>query len=122
MPLLFSYGTLQQETAQLSTFGRLLKGDHDQLVGFKTVFVPIEDGGTTAMSGETHYLNAAFTGRNDSRVRGTVFEISESELSAADEYERPASYVRIQAWLASGKQVWVYVHADSLSALRSRAE
>ena len=26
MPLLFSYGTLRQETVQLSTFGRLLQG------------------------------------------------------------------------------------------------
>ena len=31
MPLLFSYGTLQQKNVQLATFGRLLQG---QLLGF----------------------------------------------------------------------------------------
>jgi hypothetical protein len=33
MPLLFSYGTLQQEGVQRATFGRLLKGSADALVG-----------------------------------------------------------------------------------------
>ncbi len=36
MPLLFSYGTLQQEDVQLSTFGRLLQGQRDELLGFET--------------------------------------------------------------------------------------
>ena len=35
MPLLFSYGTLQQEAVQLATFGRLLRGSPDELVGFE---------------------------------------------------------------------------------------
>jgi hypothetical protein len=34
MPLLFSYGTLQQEDVQWSTFGRLLEGEPDELPGF----------------------------------------------------------------------------------------
>ena len=39
MPLLFSYGTLQQQNVQLATFGRLLKGSPDSLVGFvQTLF------------------------------------------------------------------------------------
>ena len=29
MPLLFSYGTLQQEDVQLAIFDRTLRGDHD---------------------------------------------------------------------------------------------
>jgi len=33
MPLLFSYGTLQQQSVQQSTFGRLLTGRSDALVG-----------------------------------------------------------------------------------------
>lgn len=32
---LFSYGTLQQENVQIATFGRLLNGAPDALVGFK---------------------------------------------------------------------------------------
>ena len=56
---------------------------------------------------------APFTGRDDSRVSGTVFEISDAELASADEYERLASYKRIAATLAWGKQTWVYVDARS---------
>jgi hypothetical protein len=43
-------------------------------------------------------------------VRGTVFEVSESELAGADQYE-PAGYTRILATLASGKEAWVYADA-----------
>jgi hypothetical protein len=43
MPLLFSYGTLQQDNVQLSTFGRLLHGHTDELVGFESAIVQIED-------------------------------------------------------------------------------
>ena len=46
-------------------------------------------------------------------MSGTVFEISDAELASADEYERLASYKRIAAMLASGKQTWVYVDARS---------
>jgi len=35
MPLLFSYGTLQQESVQRSTFGRLLDGPKDELPRFE---------------------------------------------------------------------------------------
>lgn len=35
MPWLFSYGTLQQEAVQLSTVGRRLAGQADELVGFE---------------------------------------------------------------------------------------
>jgi gamma-glutamylcyclotransferase (GGCT)/AIG2-like uncharacterized protein YtfP len=66
-----------------------------------------------AASGRTHNSNATFTGRDDSRVSGTVFEISDAELAAADEYERLAAYTRIAAMLASGKQTWVYVDGRS---------
>jgi hypothetical protein len=34
MPLLFSYGTLQQKDGQIATFGRLLAGEPDELGGF----------------------------------------------------------------------------------------
>jgi hypothetical protein len=42
MPLLFSYGTLQQGAVQLSTFGRLLEGQPDELVGFEQSVLKIE--------------------------------------------------------------------------------
>lgn len=115
MPLLFSYGTLQERGVQLSTFGRLLKGERDELPGFEPSLVPIEDANAAAAAGRTHHANVTFNGRNDSRVAGTVFEITDAELAAADEYERSAAYVRIAATAASGKQVWVYVDGPSRS-------
>jgi gamma-glutamylcyclotransferase (GGCT)/AIG2-like uncharacterized protein YtfP len=113
MPLLFSYGTLQQEDVQLSTFGRLLHGQRDELPGFEQSFVRIENPQIVATSGKTHHANVAFNGRSDSRVSGTVFEITDAELVAADQYEQLAAYKRVAATLASGKQAWVYVDARS---------
>ena len=113
MPLLFSYGTLQHENVQLSTFGRLLQGERDELLGFEQSFVRIEDPQVVATSGKTHHANVTFNGRNDSRVSGTVFEITDAELAAADQYEQLAAYKRVAAMLASGKQAWVYVGAGS---------
>jgi|SRR5688572_15855010 len=110
MPLLFSYGTLQQETVQLSTFGRLLHGEPDELVGFEQSLFEIEDPQFVATSGKSHHAIVRFNGRDDSRVRGAVFEITDSELESADRYE-PAGYRRISARLASGKQAWVYADA-----------
>jgi len=112
-PLLFSYGTLQQPDVQLATFGRLLRGEHDDLPGFEPALVPIDDPAVVAATGRTHHANVICTGRSDSRVSGTVFAVSEEELAAADRYEEPASYARILVPLASGRQAWVYVEARS---------
>ena len=120
MPLLFSYGTLQEPAVQLSTFGRLLDGERDELVGFEPSMVKIEDPQVAAASGRTHHANVTFNGRDESRVSGTVFEVSDDELAAADDYERPAAYKRISAPLASGKEAWVYVEARSAPGGSSR--
>jgi Gamma-glutamyl cyclotransferase, AIG2-like len=113
MPLLFSYGTLQEEKVQLSTFGRRLQGQRDELPGFEQSLAPIKDSQVVATSGKTHHANVTFNGRDDSRVSGTVLEITDAELAAADEYEKLAAYIRIPATLASGKRAWLYVDARS---------
>jgi gamma-glutamylcyclotransferase (GGCT)/AIG2-like uncharacterized protein YtfP len=113
MLLLFSYGTLQQEDVQQSTFGRLLQGQRDELLGFERSSIRIVDPQLVATSGKTHHANVTFNGRNDSRVSGTVFEITDAELAAADRYEQLAAYKRVAATLASGKQAWVYIDARS---------
>jgi GNAT superfamily N-acetyltransferase/gamma-glutamylcyclotransferase (GGCT)/AIG2-like uncharacterized protein YtfP len=99
VPLIFSYGTLQQEDVQWSTFGRLLEGRRDELTGFE-------------LSTSGPHANVVHNGRADSRVVGTVFEISGAELAAADEYERRAKYHRVNVTLASGSGAWVYVDAS----------
>jgi gamma-glutamylcyclotransferase (GGCT)/AIG2-like uncharacterized protein YtfP len=111
VPLLFSYGTLQQDAVQLETFGRMLRGQTDELVGFEASLVAIHDAYVVATSGKTHHPNVTSNGRTDSRVSGMVFEITDAELAAADHYEQLGGYTRITATLASGKQAWLYVHA-----------
>jgi hypothetical protein len=110
MPLLFSYGTLQQGAVQLSTFGRLLRGEPDELVGFERAQVRIDDPEFVATSGTASHAIVRFNGRSNSRVSGMVFEVTDSELARADEYE-PDGYTRISALLASGKRAWVYADA-----------
>ena len=114
MPLLFSYGTLQEAAVQMSTFGRLLQGYPDELVGFEQSVLTITDPAFVATSGKSNHAIVRFNGRSESRVKGTVFEMSEHELSQADEYE-PAGYKRVLATLGSGKQAWVYADARVLS-------
>jgi gamma-glutamylcyclotransferase (GGCT)/AIG2-like uncharacterized protein YtfP len=113
MPLLFSYGTLQQGDVQLATFGRLLEGQRDALPAFEPSLVKIQDAAMAAGLGRTHHANVTFTGRPDARVSGTVFDVTDAELAAADEFERPFGYGRIAVTLASGKRAWVYVEAHS---------
>ncbi len=115
MPLLFSYGTLQDERVQLATFGRRLAGRADALPGFETLQVRIDDPAEVAATGLTHYENAVPSSRADARVPGMALEVTEAELAHADEYERPAAYVRIAVVLASGTPAWVYVHAPTSS-------
>jgi hypothetical protein len=47
----FSYGTLQQENVQLSTFGRVLQGEKDDLLGFEQTVLKIDDPQVVATSG-----------------------------------------------------------------------
>lgn len=110
MPLLFSYGTLQHEAVQLSTFGRVLLGHPDELVGFELGVFRVEDPEFVAKSGKADHVTVKFNGRDDSRVRGMALEVTDAELANADRYE-PAGYKRVSATLASGKQAWVYADA-----------
>ena len=103
MPLLFSYGTLQQEDVQMATFGRRLTGIRDELPGFEQ---------TVATVGTRQHANVTFNGNDESRVAGTAFEVSDADVARADEFEAPFSYERISAVLASGRRAWVYVFSD----------
>jgi hypothetical protein len=113
MPLLFSYGTLQQQDVQSSTFGKTLTGWPDRLQKFEQSLVPIEDEEVIARSGKAHHPIVRFTGRGRDSVDGTVFEITDAELLAADAYE-VAAHKRIGVVLASGLRAWVYVDARYL--------
>ena len=62
MPLLFSYGTLQQSDVQLATFGRRLVGKPDALLGFEPSPVAIRDSLRARACGRTHSANITNTG------------------------------------------------------------
>lgn len=104
MPLLFSYGSLQRTDVQLTTFGRLLKGTRDELLGWTLV---------PALPGRSLHANV-IRATAESRVSGMAFEVLEPELATVDEYERRDRYVRVAARLASGVDAWVYVDELSL--------
>lgn len=108
MENLFSYGTLQNEAVQKETFGRLLNGFPDLLEGYNLSMIKIEDQSVVATSGKTHHPIIQFTNDKTDAIKGMVFEITESELKQADEYEVD-EYKRTLVELKSGKNAWVYV-------------
>jgi gamma-glutamylcyclotransferase (GGCT)/AIG2-like uncharacterized protein YtfP len=108
--LLFSYGTLRQREVQLTTFGRVLDGRPDAIVGYDLDYVTITDPHVIAASGSDRHPILRPTDRADAAVEGTVFVVSAAELAAADEYEVD-DYRRIAVPLRSGERAWVYVFA-----------
>ncbi|RZK48073.1 MAG: gamma-glutamylcyclotransferase [Pedobacter sp.] len=108
MELLFSYGTLQKEKVQLQSFGRLLKGEADELLGYRLHSLHITDAAVLEVSEQVFHPIAQETGNPDDRIAGMVFEITEDELKAADVYE-VSDYKRVMGNMASGKRAWVYV-------------
>jgi gamma-glutamylcyclotransferase (GGCT)/AIG2-like uncharacterized protein YtfP len=110
MPLLFSYGTLQDETVQQTLIGRTLEGAPDEIVGCEQSSVPIE-ANRVAAAGRAHNVNLIFTGDAAQRVAGTAFEVTDADLAFFDAYEAEDDYRRVQKRLASGREAWVYVYA-----------
>lgn len=111
MHLLFSYGTLQQEHVQISTFGRRLNGRADGIIGYIVTSCKIADPKVIEISGLAKHPMIRATGNVRHRVPGTVFQLTDEELSKADSYEVDA-YVRVQAPLESGGRAWVYIERE----------
>jgi gamma-glutamylcyclotransferase (GGCT)/AIG2-like uncharacterized protein YtfP len=105
--LLFSYGTLQHPEVQVATFGRLLSGCPDELIGYELWELPVADLRVVEMSGKTLHPTACFTGVPASRVKGTVFEVTEDELARVDHYGVLA-HRRTKSVLRSGREAWIY--------------
>jgi len=112
VPLIFSYGSLQQEAVQVSVYGRVLGGEPDELVDWVRgeIAVPKSHKASATL---THYANVTFAPGSGGRVAGTVFEITEAELATTDGYEREAEYVRVIVTLASDRRAWVYQSAGA---------
>lgn len=108
MEKLFSYGTLQQENVQMATFGRLLDGSPDSIIGFKQELLEIKDEKVIATSGKKLHPVVLKSHDNSEKISGTVFLVTAKELAQADKYE-VSDYKRISARLESGDEAWVYV-------------
>ena len=105
---LFSYGTLQLRDVQVATYGRELEGASDVLLGYRLSPLEISDAHVIAVSGKAVHTIAQATGDPADRISGVVFEITEAELAATDEYEVDV-YGRVLVTLESGRTAWVYV-------------
>lgn len=114
MPLLFSYGTLQDERVQLALFGRALVGRNDQLLGYEQTLARVADPEFARTSGKALHAILRPAHRDTARVEGTALEVTDAELRRADSYE-PVEYKRVLASLASGGQAWVYIDAGAHS-------
>jgi len=108
MPYLFSYGTLQKEQVQIETFGRILKGEKDTLVGYNLSMVEITDPEVLRKSGEQYHPIIDFTGNVENKVEGVLFEVTEEEILNADKYEVD-DYKRIETLFQSGNKGFIYV-------------
>ena len=114
MEKLFSYGTLQMGNVQQETFGRLLSGKKDTLIGYVLSEIKIKDESVIAKSGTDIHPILRLTGNSEDEVDGTIYEITKEELRQADEYE-VEEYARIKANFKSGSKAWVYAAADQIS-------
>lgn len=108
MEKLFSYGTLQLEQVQQSTFGRRLEGIKDTLIGYNLATLKINDPVVIEKSGTDIHPILRFTGISSDHVEGTVFDVSLNELKLTDEYEVD-DYRRVVVKLKSGIDAWMYV-------------
>jgi gamma-glutamylcyclotransferase (GGCT)/AIG2-like uncharacterized protein YtfP len=108
MPNLFSYGTLQKGQVQIETFGRILKGEKDTLVGYNIKMVEITYPEVIRKSGQTLHPIIDYTENMNDKVEGVLFEVTIEELLNADSYEVDA-YKRIETEFQSGKKGFIYV-------------
>lgn len=109
--LLFSYGTLQLESVQRASFGRVLPMAPDSLPGFRVETVRITDEQVLATSGLAEHPMLVYTGVPGDVVNGAVLQLTVDEVRAADAYEVD-DYHRIAVTLTSGATAWVYVSSE----------
>lgn len=112
MPLLFSYGTLQDEAVQRSTFGRAFVASRDALPGYELATWVVQNPDFVALSGKAEHAIVRPSKSADARVEGTLLELTDEELALSDSYE-PEPYERIRVSLASGRHAWVYTVVET---------
>lgn len=107
--LLFSYGTLQDQSIQMKLFGRKLQGSTDSLEGFKMEYIDLNTP-DSEWNARFVYPIAIPTNSSEDCIEGVVYEVSTDDLKIADTYEG-SSYRRIEFVLKSGRTCWFYQQA-----------
>tara|TARA_X000000368_G_scaffold419047_1_gene421788 strand:+ start:132 stop:464 length:333 start_codon:yes stop_codon:yes gene_type:complete len=108
MESLFSYGTLQYRKVQIETFGRILNGTNDILIGYKLKELKIKNQDVINTSGEENHPIIYKTENKSDFIKGILFKVSKEEIILSDKYEA-CNYKRINLKFQSGKSGWVYV-------------
>ncbi|MCB9033726.1 MAG: gamma-glutamylcyclotransferase [Chitinophagales bacterium] len=111
---LFSYGTLQLKKVQLENYGRILNGKKDVLYGYRIEDLLITDEIVLKKSEKNIHPVAVKTNHPNDFIEGIIFEITETELAATDQYE-VSDYKRVLETFASGNQAWIYVARNNIS-------
>ncbi|MDG2371057.1 MAG: gamma-glutamylcyclotransferase [Flavobacteriaceae bacterium] len=108
MPKLFSYGTLQLTIVQEKTFGRILDGQKEELVGYRIDKLKITDPVVIKSSGKHIHPILFYTGNKNDVVKGVIFELTNAELLLADLYE-VNDYKRTKVVFKSGVSGFAYI-------------
>jgi gamma-glutamylcyclotransferase (GGCT)/AIG2-like uncharacterized protein YtfP len=103
MENLFAYGTLKDKRIQETVFGTIIPGTPDQLIGFITTEINIEE-----EFGVIPYLIIVETKNPEDIISGIRYQLTEFQLQQADSYEG-IHYKRIQVNLKSGEVAWAYL-------------
>ena len=77
------------------------------LKGYRISPIEITDKAFLDKGGDQYQNIIIHSDNPHDKVEGTVFELSEDELLAADKYE-PFNYKRVLIVLESGKSAWIY--------------
>ncbi len=108
MAKLFSYGTLQLEKVQQGTFGRILIGNKDKLKKYTISYIKITNPKVIELSGTEIHPIIKYTGSTTDFVKGTLFDITDEELTRADDYE-VNEYKRTELTFDSGIKGFIYL-------------
>ena len=86
MENLFSYGTLQYRKVQIETFGRILNGTNDILIGYKLKELKIKNQDVINTSGKENHPIIYKTGNKSDFIKGVLFNVSKEEIILSDKY------------------------------------
>lgn len=102
MENLFAYGTLKDKEIQERIFGRILKGTPDNLIGYVSSEINIEE-----EFGIIQYPIITETQNTKESISGMCYQLTQRELELADTYEG-MHYKRIEVTLESNQIAWTY--------------